>query len=66
MREKGAAVEELEDEETDEELEEEMEEEGWGEREYVSDISGDEDGLSDLEEAAVRLTYSCSYIPFLT
>ena len=56
----------MEDEETDEELEEEMEEEGWGEREYVSDISGDEDVLSDLEEAAVRLMYSCSYIYYLT
>ncbi|KZV64416.1 Mak16 protein [Peniophora sp. CONT] len=42
---------ELEDEETDEEEEDEIEEEGeWGEREFVSDISGDEDGLSDLEE----------------
>ena len=59
-REKGeeAGV-ELEDEETDEEEEMEMEEEGeWGEREFVSDISGDEDGLSDLEEVGVRLVLS--------
>ncbi|TFK51635.1 Mak16 protein [Heliocybe sulcata] len=43
---------EMEDDETDEELEEELEEEeeGWGEREYVSDLSGDEDELSDMEE----------------
>ncbi|KIY66536.1 Mak16 protein [Cylindrobasidium torrendii FP15055 ss-10] len=45
------------DEEDEEELEAEMEEEDWDdEREFVSDISGDEDdeddGLSDLEEAA--------------
>ncbi|EJC97984.1 Mak16 protein [Fomitiporia mediterranea MF3/22] len=57
-----AAVEGLEDmeddeteEEDEEELEEEMEEEEgeWGEREFVSDLSGDEseeDGLSDLED----------------
>jgi hypothetical protein len=56
-REKAGArtegMEEMEDDETDEELEEE--EEGWGDREFVSDVSGDEDddGLSDLEEAAV-------------
>jgi len=46
---------ELEDDETEEEDKEELEEEdedGWGEREFVSDVSGDEDGLSDLEEAA--------------
>ncbi|KAI0788821.1 ribosomal L28e protein family-domain-containing protein [Abortiporus biennis] len=45
---------ELEDDETDEEEdEEEEEEEGWGDREFVSDVSGDEDedGLSDLEDA---------------
>jgi len=44
----------MEDDETDEEdLEEEMEEEDeWGEREFVSDMSGDEDGLSDLEDVA--------------
>lgn len=55
--------EELEDEESEEEDEEELEremEEEWDEedeREFVSDISGDEDGLSDLEEAAVRLFF---------
>ncbi|KIM44910.1 hypothetical protein M413DRAFT_442883 [Hebeloma cylindrosporum] len=44
---------ELEDDETDEEMEDEMEDE-WGDREFVSDISGDEDDedLSDLEEVA--------------
>lgn len=47
----GAAELELEDDETEEELEEE--EEGWGDREFVSDVSEDEDGLSDLEEAMV-------------
>ncbi|KDR67944.1 hypothetical protein GALMADRAFT_105246 [Galerina marginata CBS 339.88] len=49
--EKAAADLELEDDETDEEeLEDEMEDE-WGEREFVSDVSGDEDedSLSDLE-----------------
>ncbi|KAH9933341.1 ribosomal L28e protein family-domain-containing protein [Fomitopsis serialis] len=47
----GARDEELDlmDDETDEELEEEEEGE-WGEREFVSDMSGDEDGLSDLED----------------
>lgn len=42
---------EMEDDETDEEDEEELQEEdGWGEREYVSDLSGDEeDDLSDME-----------------
>lgn len=46
----------IEDEETDEEDEEELEEEddGWGDREFVSDVSGDEDGLSDLEDTFVR------------
>jgi len=43
------------DDETDEDeedLEEELDE-GWGDREFVSDVSGDEaDGLSDLENAA--------------
>lgn len=46
----------LVDDETDEEDEEELEEEeeeGWGEREFVSDLSG-EDGLSDLEDVMVR------------
>ncbi|KAJ7583685.1 Mak16 protein [Mycena floridula] len=45
----------LVDDETDEEdeveLEKEMDDE-WGEREFVSDISGDEDDISDLEEAS--------------
>lgn len=61
---KGAATEreledgelELEDDETDEEDEEELEGEmdEWGDREFVSDISGDEDdGLSDLEDIVV-------------
>lgn len=49
---------ELQDDETDEEDEEALEEEmegEWGEREFVSDVSGDEDdGLSDLEDIAVR------------
>ncbi|KAI0675464.1 ribosomal L28e protein family-domain-containing protein [Trametes maxima] len=54
---KGRAL-DLEDDETDEEEDEEEgemeeEEEGWGEREFVSDLSGEEDGLSDLEDAAV-------------
>ncbi|KAI0641882.1 Mak16 protein [Trametes meyenii] len=53
---KGRAL-DLEDDETDEEEDEEEgemeeEEEGWGEREFVSDLSGEEDGLSDLEDAA--------------
>ncbi|KAL0580092.1 Protein MAK16 [Marasmius crinis-equi] len=40
------------DEEDEDEVEEEMDDE-WGTREFVSDISGDEDdGLSDLEDAA--------------
>ncbi|PPQ63308.1 hypothetical protein CVT24_006753 [Panaeolus cyanescens] len=44
-------LEELEDEETDEEMEDEMDDD-WGDREFVSDISGDEDDdLSDLEDA---------------
>jgi hypothetical protein len=50
---KGDTELELEDDETDEEeLDEEMEEE-WGEKEFVSDLSGDDDGLSDLEDAVV-------------
>jgi protein MAK16 len=49
---KGEGLEEMEDDETDEE-EEELEEEGWGDREFVSDVSGDEDGLSDLEDVMV-------------
>ncbi|KAJ7355417.1 Mak16 protein [Mycena olivaceomarginata] len=44
----------MEADETDEEDEEELEDEDeWGDREFVSDISEDEDdGLSDLEDAA--------------
>ncbi|KAI0349399.1 Mak16 protein [Trametes cingulata] len=38
------------DEEDEEDMEEEEEEEGWGEREFVSDLSGEEDSLSDLED----------------
>jgi len=45
----GVEVEDEESEEEEEELEEE--EEGWGDREFVSDVSGDEDdGLSELED----------------
>lgn len=58
---------ELEDEESEEELEEELEddEEGWGDKEFVSDMSGDEDGLSDLEDAFVSVsqkTYWFSHV----
>jgi protein MAK16 len=53
----------LQDEETDEEDEEELEEEmedEWGEREFVSDISEDEDdGLSDLEDVVVCFLNDC-------
>ncbi|KAF7370736.1 Protein MAK16 [Mycena sanguinolenta] len=51
----GDAELDLEADETDEEDEEELEDEmdDWGDREFVSDISEDEDdGLSDLEDAA--------------
>ena len=45
------------DDETDEDEEQELEdelEEGWGDREFVSDVSGDEgDRLSDLENTVV-------------
>ncbi|ESK94490.1 putative mak16 protein [Moniliophthora roreri MCA 2997] len=66
-REKGERNKNLEDDEldmvddeTDEEDEEELEDmdEEWGTREFVSDISGDEesdDGLSDLEDTRVYL-----------
>lgn len=40
------------DETDDEEEDEEELEEDWDDREFVSDISEDEDGLSDLEEVA--------------
>ncbi|GBE86519.1 ribosomal L28e protein family-domain-containing protein [Sparassis latifolia] len=59
-RERGVEKEKEKEKEGEEELdmvddetdEEEEEEEGWGEREFVSDLSGEEDGLSDLEDAA--------------
>ncbi|EKM50362.1 uncharacterized protein PHACADRAFT_152270 [Phanerochaete carnosa HHB-10118-sp] len=47
----GVKLEDEESEEENEEEEMEEEEEGWGDREFVSDISGDEDGLSDVEDA---------------
>ena len=47
-----------------EELEEE--EEGWGDREFVSDMSESEDGLSDLEDAFVRLIEQTSIHIILT
>jgi hypothetical protein len=49
---------EMEDEESEEEDEEEVEDEdeGWGDREFVSDVSGDEDGLSDMEDAFVSVS----------
>ena len=49
----------LVDDETDEEDEEEMEDEekGWGEREFVSDLSGEEDELSDLEDVVVSALF---------
>ena len=49
----GVEMEDEESEEEEEEAELEEEEEGWGDREFVSDVSGDEDGLSDLEDAFV-------------
>lgn len=57
---------ELEDDETDEEDEEELEaemEEEWGDREFVSDISEDEDedGLSDLEDVVVCSQQSLAF-----
>jgi protein MAK16 len=44
------------DDETDEEELEEEAEDDWGDREFVSDMSGDEDedAVSDLEDIAVR------------
>lgn len=56
---KGKAL-EMVDDETDEEDEEQLEEEeeGWGDREFVSDLSGEEDGLSDLEDAMVSASVS--------
>lgn len=51
----------IEDEESDEDAEEEeLEEEGWGDREFVSDMSGDEtDGLSDLED--ILVCFVCAF-----
>lgn len=50
---------ELEDDETDEELKDNLEDEAeWGEREFVSDMSGEEDGFSDLEDAMVSVKCS--------
>ena len=54
----GVEMEDEESEEEDEEELEEEEEEGWGDREFVSDISGDEDGLSDVEDAFVSIPLS--------
>ena len=54
---KGDGELELEDDETDEEeLEDEGEindEDEWGVKEFVSDLSEEEDGLSDLDDAIV-------------
>lgn len=54
-KEKGEEDLDLLDDETDEEDENELEEmDAWGDREFVSDVSGDEvDGLSDLEGVGV-------------
>lgn len=64
---KGDAELELEDDETDEEeLDEEEMEDEWGEKEFVSDLSGD-DGLSDLEDVVVRAVFElCSQLSVLT
>lgn len=60
-RERG---EQLEDEETEEELEdEELEGEVEEEREFVSDLSESEDGLSDLEQVTVRRNTAHFFIP---
>jgi hypothetical protein len=57
----------LDDETDEEELEDEMEDD-WGDREFVSDISGDEDDedddLSDLEGVVVRSSSSFNFILF--
>lgn len=52
---KGVEIEDEESEEEDEDDVELEEEDGWGDREFVSDMSGDEDedGLSDLEDVLV-------------
>lgn len=53
----GVEIEDEESEEEDEDEEELEEEDGWGDREFVSDMSGDEDGLSDLEDALVSYSF---------
>lgn len=51
-----------ETDEEDEEMEDELED-NWGDREFVSDVSGDEDdGLSDLEDVVVGLF--CTFLGF--
>jgi hypothetical protein len=59
------------DDETDEEELEEEAEDDWGDREFVSDVSGDEDDiLSDLEDVEVhphkrpkkKAMSECSYL----
>jgi hypothetical protein len=53
METENRAALDFEDDETDDELEQEQENE-WADRDFVSDISGDEDdSLSDLEDAPV-------------
>jgi protein MAK16 len=58
---KGDEELELEDDETDEEEFEDGEDgeiedgDDWGEKEFVSDLSGEEDGSSDLEDVMVRI-----------
>lgn len=57
---------ETDEEEWDENEEElEDEEEDWGDREFVSDLSGesDDDGLSDLEQAVSHILPHARYLP---
>lgn len=50
----GEEGEELVDDESEEEFEHDIDDGEWGDREFVSDVSGDEeDGLSDLEDIVV-------------
>ena len=56
--------EKVEDDDEFMDVEEEMEDE-WGEKEFVSDLSGD-DGLSDLEDAVVRAIFVCALDLLLT
>jgi protein MAK16 len=53
---KGDTELELENDETDEDENDGVieDEDEWGEKEFVSDLSGTEDGLSDLEDIVVR------------